>query len=403
VASDQLSKLRFVVRRTKRPPGHDRVGTPLADLQHVDVAMLHGFRVHRPLVDSVTQRGVDVDGVVRELQLHGSSSGGNRPLRYPDRYLPHEKEVQGEVEDCDPQEHSPHGRRSFWRGQDDDSDQAEYCDHAHLQSNLRALQKLPSQYGDQFIRSQRVLDRDCRRRLLDRVHAPKIARRQGVERVPAADPGDRSGGLLVQIQPHVVFDEGRCWGSSANPGSVGTFPWSTFWAALGSITAAAALLGGAAVAVYFGRKATVSITGDAHSYARQVTLSARPSITAIGYFKFVPLNASVSVVELLRPLNGELTQADEEWAVDGVFGNQFANGGETLSATTPFNVGPPGDEVVGWLVRIDVIRDTKMGRFALSRPTDKAMSRWLRRRFVRRWHDRNFVARPEVTSPHEHH
>jgi hypothetical protein len=155
-----------------------------------------------------------------------------------------------------------------------------------------------------------------------------------------------------------------------------------------------AFVGGIAVAIYFGRKATVSVTGESHEHGGKVTVAVRPSITALGYFKFIPLDASVSVVELLRSPEGELVESPEEWGVDNVFGNQFANGGETLCATTAFNVGTPPGEVVGWMVRVSVVRNTRLGRFALKQSTESRPGRWLRRRLIRRWNDRNFVARP---------
>jgi hypothetical protein len=162
------------------------------------------------------------------------------------------------------------------------------------------------------------------------------------------------------------------------------------WGQLASIVTVLAFVGGIAVAIYF----TVSIAGESHEHLGKVTVAVRPSITALGYFKFVPLNASVSVVEFLRSPGGELVESPDEWGVDDVFGNQFANGGETLCATTAFNVGTPPGEVVGWMVRVSVVRKTRLGRFALKLSAGTRRGRWLRHRLIRRWNDRSFVARP---------
>ncbi|HEY1829876.1 MAG TPA: hypothetical protein VGG38_06520 [Acidimicrobiales bacterium] len=112
----------------------------------------------------------------------------------------------------------------------------------------------------------------------------------------------------------------------------------------------AAFFGGILVAIYFGRKATVSVSATASHYDGRVALAVRPSVTAIGYFKFRIRESIVSAVEMVRVVaDGPLVEnQDEPWEVIGVFGNQFAFGGETLATTTVVDAGEPPESVAGW-------------------------------------------------------
>jgi hypothetical protein len=74
---------------------------------------------------------------------------------------------------------------------------------------------------------------------------------------------------------------------------------------------------------------------------------------------------------------------DEPWEVIGVFGNQFAYGGETLATTTVVDAGEPSESVAGWLVRIGVTRRTVLGTVGAWAARLVGEERWFGRLLIR--------------------
>jgi hypothetical protein len=117
--------------------------------------------------------------------------------------------------------------------------------------------------------------------------------------------------------------------------------------AAGSIAAALGLLGGVAIAILYGRKATAQVTAKAYLARGSVLLSARPSICAIGLFRLRFARedgATVRVTEMVQTKDG--LSDGRYWDADAVFGESFVEGGETLTTTVLFPLGPLPVEVV---------------------------------------------------------
>jgi hypothetical protein len=154
--------------------------------------------------------------------------------------------------------------------------------------------------------------------------------------------------------------------------------WSDAFSAAGATAAVAATVGGAVVAVRYGRKATAQVEGDAHETAGTTIVVVRPSVRAVGVFRlvFAPGDGcSVSVTEVWVTPDG---LADgRQWRSDAIFGPSFVEAGETVWTTVIFDVGPPHPQVAGWRVVLDV-----------------AVARKFRRDKVWSWDDRIFVPAP---------
>ena len=131
------------------------------------------------------------------------------------------------------------------------------------------------------------------------------------------------------------------------------------------------------IAVLYGRKATAGVSATAHLTEEGVLISARPSICAVGIFrlKFADDDgATVRVIEVFRT-DGGLTDG-RQWDAKAIFGPSFVEGGETLTTTVIFDLGPPPRGLVGWRVSFGV-----------------TSARLLRQGWS--WADQVFVIRPE--------
>lgn len=131
--------------------------------------------------------------------------------------------------------------------------------------------------------------------------------------------------------------------------------WVDWSEAVSAILTGAAVIVGATLAVMYGRRATVTVAAETHRTHGRVILTARPAVCAVGLFRIKfdgPEGAQVKVTEVIA--------ADEQlgdgryWDAEAVFGPSFVEGGETLTTTVTFDLGPLPENVVGWRVSIGI-------------------------------------------------
>jgi hypothetical protein len=162
--------------------------------------------------------------------------------------------------------------------------------------------------------------------------------------------------------------------------------WVDASTAAGGIATVAGLLGGVVLALRYGRKASVSISGEAHIFDGLVIVATRPSVRAVGVLRLSLLRAGggtdVIVAEMIK--DGESVRKGREWTQTNVFDQQFVEAGETLATTVIFPVGPVDPEVVGWRASFDV----HVKRWSLKG-----------RRQTWSWPDRVFIPRPSSNVP----
>jgi hypothetical protein len=138
---------------------------------------------------------------------------------------------------------------------------------------------------------------------------------------------------------------------------------------------------GGVIAYAYGRRASASISAEAHTSGDRVVLAARPVVKAVGIFAVQfheSQGAVVRVTEIYIDEDGTL-QNGRFWEADGVFGQQQVDPGEELTTTVVFPLPPPSASVVGWRVSLGIRAPTRRGL-----PRASAA-----------WADRIFVARPD--------
>lgn len=131
--------------------------------------------------------------------------------------------------------------------------------------------------------------------------------------------------------------------------------WVDASEAAGAIATALGLVGAVAIAVFYGRKATANVTAAAYLADGAVLLSARPSVCAVGLFRLKLADengATVRVTEIVQIEDG--LRDGRRWDAEAVFGDSFVEGGETLTTTVVFPLGPLPQEVIGWRVSLGV-------------------------------------------------
>jgi hypothetical protein len=123
--------------------------------------------------------------------------------------------------------------------------------------------------------------------------------------------------------------------------------------AAGAAAAIAGVIGGAVVAFFFGKRATIGVEARLVDSRGTSILVVRPSVTSLGFRKFKfskqEPGGRIRVREVLSS-RGHRSLGDDLYEVENVFGEQFANGGETITEESLIFVDPPGDAAVGWSV-----------------------------------------------------
>lgn len=153
-----------------------------------------------------------------------------------------------------------------------------------------------------------------------------------------------------------------------NPAPSVGFPLATFIEALAATTTIAAFFIGGFLAIRYRRKASVTISGEAHQIPGGYLVVARPSISSVGPFRLRLANergAVVTVAPVLATANGGTTSGAEkdrpafprQVEDDGRLVDQFVGQGETLHSSSIFRWDTPqagGQPLLGWRININV-------------------------------------------------
>lgn len=167
--------------------------------------------------------------------------------------------------------------------------------------------------------------------------------------------------------------------------------WLAFMTGVGAMTAAVGVVIGGVWAFLYGRKASVSISAEAHPLASgEIILSARPIVRGAGLFRvrFYGADAAQAVMVCELHLDDSADSGTrlsrDQWGQRAPFGDQHADGGEAVPTTVVFRLWAPAETVVGWMVFLNL----------------RASRRWVPNA-TQAWGDRVFVARthpPALTS-----
>lgn len=131
--------------------------------------------------------------------------------------------------------------------------------------------------------------------------------------------------------------------------------WTEIAGAAGGMAAVVGVVGGAVLAVMYGRKASARVSAEVHVKDGEYILAARPSISAAGVFRLkfaVADGITVRTTEIIRTDIG--LEDGQFWDGEGVFEKEFVEGGETLTTTVLFILGPSFPGLVGWRVSFGV-------------------------------------------------
>jgi hypothetical protein len=176
------------------------------------------------------------------------------------------------------------------------------------------------------------------------------------------------------------------WGNHPPVGNPAPDRWLNLVLGLAAVATVAGVVGGAYLAAQYGRRASISIAATIVPLeVGGVVVAARPVVKAVGLFRVRfhgPHGALVRVRELRLVDPSELPtgmKEDRYWEAVGVFGDQFAEGGEELTTTVMFRLPSIPHQVVGWIVAVGI----------------EAPTRWVPRSSGA-WGDKIFVPRPKV-------
>ena len=137
--------------------------------------------------------------------------------------------------------------------------------------------------------------------------------------------------------------------------------WTEIADAAGDIAAVVGVVGGAVIAVMYGRKASAQVSAEVHVKDGEFILAARPSISAAGVFRLkfaIADGITVRTTEIIRTDTGLVD--GQYWDGEGVFDKAFVEGGETLTTTVLFMLGPSFPGLVGWRVSFGVNVERKL-------------------------------------------
>jgi hypothetical protein len=154
--------------------------------------------------------------------------------------------------------------------------------------------------------------------------------------------------------------------------------WSDAFSAAGATAAVIATVGGAVVAIRYGRKATAQIEASVYEAGNTILLAARPSVRAVGVFRLAFADDCRTTVTEVWTTREGLVQG-RKWGSRAVFGPSFVEAGETIWTTVVFDLGPPSEYLVGWRAVFDVTVSRRFGR----------NGEWV-------WNDRIFVPSPSA-------
>lgn len=132
--------------------------------------------------------------------------------------------------------------------------------------------------------------------------------------------------------------------------------WADGFTSAGAAAVVLGTIGGALIALFYGRKATVTVEGFVRrSTDDRLVLAARATVRAVGVLRlrFDPDEVpAVTVTEQWMTATG--IEDGRKWIAAAVFGGHFVEAGETIATTVIFDLPPPPEVLVGWRVSLRV-------------------------------------------------
>lgn len=173
-----------------------------------------------------------------------------------------------------------------------------------------------------------------------------------------------------------------CWDTVVS--GIGNHHWATIVTAVGALIAATGVLVGGSYATLYGRRASVSLSAEAHKIPDAFLVATRVRVKAVGVFRVKfheTVGATVRLSEARIADDGSLHVESEDsgrsWAETKAFAQQYVDPGEELSTTITFGPLHPEESVVGWMAFVYIYAPTRLARVRTAY-----------------WADRIFVARP---------
>lgn len=133
-------------------------------------------------------------------------------------------------------------------------------------------------------------------------------------------------------------------------------PWLNIVLGVAAVATTLGVFAGGYLAARYGRKASVSISAEAHTIDGGVVIATRPVVRAVGLFRVKfkdDAGAAVWLTEMYLDDQGGLSSGSK-WKQDNIFGPSFVEGGEDLTSTVLFHQPEPKPRVVGWRVSIEI-------------------------------------------------
>jgi hypothetical protein len=142
---------------------------------------------------------------------------------------------------------------------------------------------------------------------------------------------------------------------------------------LGAGAGVLAVLGGGTLAALYGRRASISLSGEVHEIPNAFVVSIRPVVKAVGIFR-VKLDetrgARVRLCEAFIDGDGNLRVDDDPahrninwWEHSETFRQQYVDPGEELTTSVVFApLTPSSPSVVGWYAFLKIYAPTRLTR-----------------------------------------
>jgi hypothetical protein len=129
--------------------------------------------------------------------------------------------------------------------------------------------------------------------------------------------------------------------------------WLNVALGVAAILTAVGFIGGLYLAIRYGRKVNISVSGVAYTTASGIVVAARPIVHVVGVFRIRFAAADVTATEVYINDSGKLEDG-RIWTNDKIFGLAFVEGGETLGTTSAFILPIPLPRVIGWRLSAEV-------------------------------------------------
>ena len=161
--------------------------------------------------------------------------------------------------------------------------------------------------------------------------------------------------------------------------------WANIVTSVGAVITAAGVVVGGGYASLYGRRASVTLSGEVHTLPTGTFLVvARVQVRAVGVLKVKFHDTAGATVRLAEAFLGEdgllhveSDDPERSWSTEQAFEQQYVDPGEELSTALTFAPLKPDESVVGWMAFVYIYAPTRLTRVRTAY-----------------WADRVFIARP---------